>query len=268
MNVKEQHQNNRAAWNEAAGQYKKDFETSVAFLKAGGQNFLPPEYDFIGDLKDWCTSAIHLQCAAGQDTLSLWNLGAREVVGVDISDEMILLATRKGEAIGAPATWYRCDLLETPATLDNTADLVYTGRGALNWQMDIEAWASVVVRLLKPGGKLYLFEGHPYMWVWDLAAETYVLDAEYGNYFDNAAHMDQGWPVEYINADAIGEKEKQAQKYERQWTVSQIVNAIIGAGLIIEKLGEHPDPYWEMFPNMPKEMLERLPQTFSVLARK
>jgi SAM-dependent methyltransferase len=268
MKVTEQHQSNRVAWNEAAGQYKHDFEESVAFLKSGGKNFVAPELDFIGDIKDWCHRAIHLQCAAGHDTLSLWNLGAKEVVGVDISDEMIALAKAKTERLGAPATWYCCDLLSTPTELNSTADLVYTGRGALNWQMDITAWASVVARLLKPGGKLYLFEGHPYMWVWDLEATEYKLDTEYGNYFDDSAHTDQGWPEQYIQADSIAPKEEQSKKYERQWTVAQIINAIIGAGLTIEKIGEHPNPYWTMFPNMPEETLKCLPQTFSVLARK
>jgi ubiquinone/menaquinone biosynthesis C-methylase UbiE len=268
MKITEQHQSNRAAWNEAAGQYKHDFEKSVAFLKDGGKNFIAPELDFIGDLKDWCQRAIHLQCAAGHDTLSLWNLGAKEVVGVDISDEMIGLARAKTEKLGAPATWHRCDLLSTPAELNNTADLVYTGRGALNWQMDIEAWATVAARLLKPGGKLYVFEGHPFMWVWDLEATEYKLDPEYGNYFDNAPHVDQGWPEQYIDKSVVVPQEEQAQKYERQWTVAQIINAIIGAGLTIEKIGEHPDPYWPAFPNMPAEMLKRLPQTISILARK
>jgi hypothetical protein len=101
-----------------------------------------------------------------------------------------------------------------------------------------------------------------------LEATEYKLDTEYGNYFDATPHVDQGWPEQYIAADVVASKEEQSKKYERQWTVAQIINAIIGAGLTIEKIGEHPDPYWTMFPNMPEEGLKRLPQTFSVLARK
>jgi ubiquinone/menaquinone biosynthesis C-methylase UbiE len=72
------------------------------------------------------------------------------VIGVDISDNMIACARAKSDQLGAPATWYCCDILDTPSHLNQTADLVYTGRGALNWIMDIEAWATVVARLLKP----------------------------------------------------------------------------------------------------------------------
>ena len=65
-------------------------------------------------------------------------------MGIDISEVMIEVARRKSEALAAPAAWHCCDILETPAELDGTADLVYTGRGALLWMMDLPAWARVV----------------------------------------------------------------------------------------------------------------------------
>jgi hypothetical protein len=46
-------------------------------------------------------------------------------------------------------------------SLNGTADLVYTGKGALPWVMDLERWAAVIERLLKPGGRLFVFEGAP-----------------------------------------------------------------------------------------------------------
>jgi SAM-dependent methyltransferase len=264
--VHEQHESNRAAWSEAARRYADEIEDSIAFLRAGGTNFVAPEFDFLRPLMP-CNRAIHLQCAAGHDTLSLWNLGAREVIGVDINEDMLALARKKTEALNAPAYWYRSDVLSTPAALNGTADLVYTGRGAICWMMDIDAWASVVYRLLKPGGHLYLFEGHPVAWMWDMESPELKLDAEYGNYFDAAAHRDEsGWPTTYIPAEY--HSEKPATKFERQWTVAQIVNAVIGAGLVLEKLGEHPDPYWNAFPNLPEETLWRLPNTLSVLVRR
>ncbi|MGH3441739.1 MAG: hypothetical protein ACRDUY_06790 [Nitriliruptorales bacterium] len=33
-------------------------------------------------------------------------------------------------------------------------------------------------------------------------------------------------------------------------------------------LGEHPHPYWDSFPRLDDEQVARLPQTFSLLARK
>lgn len=134
------HQSNRAGWNEGAAAYEAAVEENIAFLRAGGTNFVAPEYAYLQNLSAWCRRAIHLQCAGGGDTLSLWNLGAQEVVGVDISEKMLDCARRKSEALDAPAQWIHADILETPHSLDGTADLVYTGRGALNWIMDIRAW--------------------------------------------------------------------------------------------------------------------------------
>jgi hypothetical protein len=53
-----------------------------------------------------------------------------------------------------------------------------------------------------------------------------------------------------------------------QWTLSQIINSIIGAGLTIDLRNEYPEPFWDQFPNIPAETLHRLPHTFAVLAHK
>ena len=271
METRQVHQANRAAWNEAAHQYEQEIEEDVAFLRAGGKNLMAPELRILHDLGTWCQRAIHLQCAGGRDTLSLWNQGAAEVVGVDISDRMIDCARRKSDALGAPATWIRCDLLDTPHELDGTADLVYTGRGALNWLMDIDAWAQVVARLLKPGsGKLFVFEGHPISSIWDPEAAELRFDPNplYGDYFATTPAVDQGWPIQYIPTEAVPPKEEQSPKYERHWTLADILNALIAAGLVFERLEEYPDQYWDQFPNLPKEIADKLPHTFSLLMRK
>src|SRR3954453_2953115 len=125
------HAANRAAWDEAAERYEGWFDEAVELIRGGGSNLFPVEQDLIGDLRGRCRRAIHLQCAAGRDTLSLWNLGAAEVVGVDYSRRMLDLARRLTAATGAPAPWVETDVLDTPHDLDGTADLVYTGRGAI-----------------------------------------------------------------------------------------------------------------------------------------
>ena len=180
---------------------------------------------------------------------------------------MIAVAEAKGRALNAPATWYRSDILETPHELDGTADLVYTGRGALCWIMDLDAWARVVARLLKPGGKLYLYEGHPVSEMWTMEDATYILDPDYGDYFADQVIASSGWPTTYIG-DLGRPEEEHATKHERCWRLSKIVNSVIGAGLTLTRLDEHPDLFWDRFPNMPPEMVRRLPQTMSLLATK
>ena len=141
--VRGMHAANRRAWDEAAERYEGWFAEAVELISSGGTNLLPPELELIGDLHGRCRRAIHLQCAGGRDTLSLWNLGADEVVGVDFSPRMLELAGRLSTAVGAPARWIEADVLDTPHELDGTADLVYTGRGSLMWLQDLDAWAAV-----------------------------------------------------------------------------------------------------------------------------
>lgn len=267
MTIQEMHLSNRAAWNEAAAHYADSLDEQIQFLRNGGTSFEPPEYPYLRYLGDWCGRAIHLQCAGGTDTLSLWNLGAKEVVGVDISDDMIAVARAKSDALNAPATWLCCDILDTPHELDGTADLVYTGRGALNWLHDMDGWAAVVSRLLAPGGRLYVFDGHPLTWVWDPEASELRLDPIYGDYFQTAAQANQGWGPTYVG-ELAKPKEELSRKYESQKTFSQILSPLLQAGLRLERLEEHAETYWDQFPNLPKEMVAKLPNTFSLLMRK
>ena len=179
------HAANRAAWDEAAERYEGWFDEAVALIRAGGTNLFGVETALIGDLHGRCHRAIHLQCAGGRDTLSLWNHGAEEVVGVDFSPRMLELAARLTEATGAPARWVLSDVLDTPAELDGTADLVYTGRGSLIWLQDLDAWAAVIARLLTPTGRFVLFEGHPAEWLFDAGPDGRWIATDY-DYFGGA----------------------------------------------------------------------------------
>lgn len=262
--VRARHQANRLAWNEGAVRYTQEVEETIAFLRAGQSNLHPVERAHLGDLAAWCDVAIHLQCASGRDTLSLWNEGVKRVVGVDISDVHIANARLTGAALGAPATWYRCDILDTPHELDGTADLVYTGRGALCWLHDLDGWAAVIARLLKPGGILHVFDDHPFTWFF--AQETADLVPTGFDYFTHS-DSSQGWPATYIGELDVP-VEQQTRKYERLWPLSAIFGALRGAGLDVEHFGEHRDEFWDGFPKLNPELKARLPMTFSMIARR
>ena len=176
------HRANRSAWDEAAERYDGWFDEAVELIRGGGSNLFPIEIALIGDIRGRCRRAIHLQCAGGRDTLSLWNLGADEVVGVDFSPRMLALARRLSDAVDAPATWVEADVLDTPADLDGTADLVYTGRGALMWLQDLDAWARVVAGCSRPRGRFVLFDGHPAEWLFDVGPDGSWIATDY-DYF-------------------------------------------------------------------------------------
>lgn len=263
--VRALHESNRRSWNEGALHgYTPENDATIEFLRSGHSSLHPVERTYLADILPGCGLAIHLQCASGRDTLSLLNEGVQRVIGVDISDVHIDNARKISAALNAPAEWYRCDILDTPAELNGTADLVYTGRGALCWLHDLDAWAQVIARLLKPGGVVSVFEGHPFTWLFQTEAETYLYNGV--NFFDHR-ESGTGWPDTYIGNEGMP-VEEQSIKYECLWPVSRVFMALVRAGLTVVHFGEHPEPFWDEFPHLKPELAGRIPNTFSLLARK
>jgi SAM-dependent methyltransferase len=262
------HAANRAAWDEAAERYEGWFDEALELIRSGGSNLFPVEHDLLGDLRvgpagEGTSRAIHLQCAGGRDTLSLWNAGAREVIGVDVSPRMLALARRLSDATSAPARWIEADVLDTPQELDRTGDVVYTGRGSLTWIHDLDGWAAVVARLLSPTGRFVLFEGHPAEWLFDADPDGYLTVTDY-DYF-GGVEASQGWAPEYIDRLSLGDDE-QHWKFARSWTLGEIVTAVAAAGLRIERLVEYPVDWWAGHRDLRPEDRGRIPLSFGLVA--
>jgi SAM-dependent methyltransferase len=263
--VRGMHDANRAAWDEAAERYEGWLAEAIAMISAGGSNLFPVEQALIGDLHGRCRRAIHLQCAGGRDTLSLWTAGAEEVVGVDFSPRMLDLARRLSDAVGAPAHWIESDVLDTPHDLDGTADLLYTGRGSLMWLQDLDAWAAVLARLLAPEGRLVLFEGHPAEWLFDVDDDGRWIATDY-DYFAGP-EASKGWARDYIDHLSIPDDD-QSWKFARAWTLGEVVTAIVGAGLRLESMAEHPIDWWGGHGDAAPAERGRVPLSFSIVARR
>ena len=263
--VRAMHAATRAAWDEAAERYELWLPEAIELIGSGGTNLFPVERDLIGDLHGRCRRAIHLQCAGGRDTLSLWNLGADEVVGVDYSPRMLELAGRLATAVGAPATWVLSDVLDTPARLDGTADLLYTGRGSLIWLQDLDAWARVIRRLLAPDGRFVIFEGHPVEWLFDAGDDGRWVATDY-DYF-GGPEASRGWAPEYIDRLSLDDAD-QSWKFARTWTLGEVITALLGAGLRLERVGEHPIDWWGGHADVRLAERARIPLSFSVTGRR
>jgi SAM-dependent methyltransferase len=263
--VRGMHDANRAAWDEAAERYEGWLAEAIAMISAGGSNLFPVEQALIGDLHGRCRRAIHLQCAGGRDTLSLWTAGAEEVVGVDFSPRMLDLARRLSDAVAAPARWIESDVLDTPHDLDGTADLLYTGRGSLMWLQDLDAWAAVLARLLAPDGRLVLFEGHPAEWLFDVDDDGRWIATDY-DYFAGP-EASKGWARDYIDHLSIPDDD-QSWKFARAWTLGEVVTAIVGAGLRLESMAEHPIDWWGGHGDAAPAERGRVPLSFSIVARR
>jgi SAM-dependent methyltransferase len=171
---------NRRSWNNRTDTHLASaFYDVPGFLK-GNSSLKDIELHLLGDVTG--KSILHLQCHFGQDTLSLSRLGAT-VTGVDLSDKAIENAERLAKETGLPADFICCDIYDLPNYLDTTFDIVFTSYGTIGWLPDLDKWANIIARYLKPDGRFIFVEFHPVVWMFDNDFEKVAY-----NYFNDAPY--------------------------------------------------------------------------------
>src|SRR5579862_1489103 len=156
---------NRALWDERAGAHAASpdyaierFLSDPSFISDVVRFDLPRLGDVTG------LRGVHLQCHIGTDTVSLARLGAR-MSGLDFSAPALAEARSLAAGTGAEVEFIEAEVYDALSVLEPGAfDFVFTGVGALCWLREIRPWAAVVAGLLRPGGWLFIREGHPVLW--------------------------------------------------------------------------------------------------------
>jgi SAM-dependent methyltransferase len=243
---KDLHEENRLAWNAATAAHNSHKADQAAFLRGGWSTLFPEEMELLGDVAG--LSLLHLQCNAGQDSLSLARFGAT-VTGVDISDEAIAFARQLSLDSGIPATFVRSDIydwLDEAARRPERYDVVFSSYGVLVWLSDIRAWARGIAGVLKPGGRFVLVEFHPFPmvfdWDWSLKFPYFVggepLTFEHG-VGDYVALSDGALaPSGYV--EGVKDFVNPHRGHEFQWGIGEVVTALLDAGLAMTALREYP----------------------------
>jgi SAM-dependent methyltransferase len=125
----------RESWDERVPIHASGGFYDVASFKAGQERLQPFEVEEVGDVSG--KDLLHLQCHFGMDTLSWARRGAR-VAGLDFSAPAVEAARSLASDLGLEATFVRSDVYEAAEALEGRSfDVVYTGRGALNWLPDL-----------------------------------------------------------------------------------------------------------------------------------
>jgi SAM-dependent methyltransferase len=236
--VEEYVRSNRRLWDDWAAIHEKSAFYGVEGFKAGRSSLFPIELEELGDVSG--KTLLHLQCHFGQDTLSWARLGAK-VTGVDFSERAIELARSLSEELGIPARFICSDIYDLPEALSGEFDIVFTSYGVLGWLPDLERWAEVVSRFLRPGGIFYVVEAHPFANVFDDEEEK-DLRVKYP-YFHGSE------PLRFERRGSYADPEADFHSVEYVWdhSLSEIVNSLIAEGLQIERLNEFPYCAWRMF---------------------
>lgn len=155
---------NRASWNARTPYHMESAFYDMPGFLAGANTLKEIELALLGDVSG--LSVLHLQCHFGQDSLSLARMGA-QVTGVDLSDKAVEKARELNEQLGTSARFVCCDLYSLPDHLEGQFDIVFTSYGTIGWLPDLDRWAGVVARYLKPGGRFIMAEFHPVVWMMD-----------------------------------------------------------------------------------------------------
>ena len=254
---------NLANWNDRAAIHYRDEAGGyrVKEFLAGADNLHGIEDSEVGNVEG--KRLAHLQCHFGIDTLCLARRGA-SCVGLDFSSVAIAAARDLQRQTDLYASFVEGNIYDARALLEGSFDMVYVTWGAIGWLPDIARWAHVVASLLKPGGTLYLLEGHPSLLTHDEMTPDLRVRYDWRTPADRPLVMDEATTY-------TGDTARIAHTTTHQWIhpLSDIINAVIGSGLRLEFLNEHEELAWAFAPIMvPIESKRRmwvLPEGFPKL---
>ena len=246
MPRKELHEDNRIAWNAATKAHNSHKADQAKFLREGGTTLFPEELELLGEISG--RSLVHLQCNAGQDSLSLARLGAT-VTGVDISDEAIAFARQLSNDADIPATFVRSDVydwLAEAACRPARYDIVFSSYGCLTWLSDLRAWARGIAAILKPGGRFVLVEFHPFAHVFDWDwSHTFPYFADgvprtYEHGVGDYVALSDGALAPSGYLAGVQDFVNPHRGHEFLWGIGEVATALLDAGLTVTALREYP----------------------------
>ena len=148
-------------------------------------------------------------------------------------------------------------------------DLVYVSLGALCWLPSASRWAEQAAGLLRPGGRLFLHDSHPF--AQSCGGQELLPDR---SYFEEAEPVAETSEQTYTDAER---PLTATLSYSWNHSLGEIVGALLAEGLALEALIEHD---WTSYPRLASmrrvadqryvlpEGHPRLPLSFTVLARR
>jgi len=232
---------NRLNWNDRTAVHAKSKFYNVDAFLADDAPRIGLDQAELGDVTG--RTMLHLQCHFGLDSLNWARLGAR-VTGIDFSENAIALARSLNDRLGLDARFLCSDIYDAKDALKGEQfDIVYTSYGVLCWLPDLNGWADLISSSLKSGGVFYMAELHPVAYLFEPEGDRLrICDS----YFNTEARQ-------YVSeVTYTGDEDRLAHPVTYQWqhTLSEIVGALIGAGLRLEFLHEFPYTMFNMYPGL------------------
>jgi SAM-dependent methyltransferase len=229
---------NRAMWDEITPVHLKSYGVE-RFL--AGEPWLPRKIlQEVGDVKG--RSLLHLQCHFGLDSLA-WVREGAAVTGVDFSQKAIEAARELSQQANLPATFIQSDIYDLPQNLEEQFDIVFTSIGVLCWLKDLTTWGQIIAQHLKLGSYFYIMDAHPLFYTFD---EEGQWQFEFSYFHQKAPYMWDDEGPDYMDPTYTIKN----PSYEWQWAASDIINAILHAGLRLDFFHEFNAVEDPIYPEM------------------
>ena len=205
-------------------------------------------------------AVVQLACNNARELMSVKRAGAGECVGFDISEAFVEQARSLVAAAELEVDVVRSSIYDIPGSYNDRFDLAYITVGALGWLPNLPGLFAKVAELLKPGGRIFIYEMHPILFLYD-EDRTDPQDPRIScSYFQKEPFTFSG-ASDYIDPESTTE----STGYWHQHTLGQIMTGLLEAGFVLESFEEFPHDISASFAEFAAE--EKLPLCFALVAR-
>ncbi|MBQ8781291.1 MAG: methyltransferase domain-containing protein [Oscillospiraceae bacterium] len=170
--------------------------------------------------------------SCGKKAIPLALLGA-EVTVFDISEDNKKYALEVAEAADVRINYEVCDVLEIDQKYEGYFDVVFMEGGVLHYFHDIDEFMQIMYSLLKTNGKIICSDFHPFTKITD----TLNIGQNTMNYFSTEVFEGEMAHARFYDDEIRRQMPKCSY---RKYTISEIINAIIKNGFVLERFDEHP----------------------------
>ncbi len=255
---------NRAAWDASAPHHGRGAyweELCTGFTDPAYSRFDATMTQALKDAGIAGAKAVQIGCNNGREVLSACAIGAASCTGIDQSQAFLAQAATLRDISGHRADFIQGDIYALPPDTPRDYDLAFITIGVLNWMPDLPGFFAAVAALLRPGGRLVIYETHPVLEMFDPETDDPMRPAF--SYF----RADPFTETAAITYDGT----RPDDVTESHWfihTLGSIVQASLDAGLALTRLQEFPHSIREVDYDIYENQDAQVPMSFLLQAVK
>ncbi len=265
---------NRAAWDASAAHHRASADWNAleaGFATPRFTTFDAPLKSTLQDMDVVGVRCVQIGCNNGREALSLANMRAKFVLGIDQSAaflaqaEILSAINRRATPEAVRPAFLRADIYALPEDAPQDFDLALITIGVLNWMPDLDGFFAAVAGLLAPDGRLVIYETHPFLEMFDPHGATPLMPVL--SYFRRAPYREQAT----ITYDGAALEQPAADAPASYWfphPLGDIVTACVKAGLGLRSLREFSHTNREVDYDIYVDQPAQLPMCYLLSAQK